>query len=66
LIFGRFGFPELGARGAGLATLIARCLEMILYLVLILRGRHYFTRQFHAIRSLNRPILNRAIGGSFP
>ncbi|MDD4745235.1 MAG: MATE family efflux transporter [Eubacteriales bacterium] len=66
LIFGRFGFPELGARGAGLATLIARCLEMILYLVLILRGRHYFTSQFDAIRSLNRQILSRAIGRVIP
>jgi len=66
LIFGRFGFPEMGARGAGLATLIARCLEMILYLVLILRGRHYFTSQFDAIRSLNRQILSRAIGRVIP
>ena len=29
LIFGNFGFPEMGARGAATATLVARCFECI-------------------------------------
>ncbi len=38
LIFGSFGFPKMGVRGAALATVIARYLEM-LYLVLYAMGR---------------------------
>ncbi|OHD21109.1 MAG: hypothetical protein A2086_07950 [Spirochaetes bacterium GWD1_27_9] len=35
-IFGKFGFPALGVYGAGLATVIARSIELILLISLIL------------------------------
>ncbi len=37
LIFGRFGFPELGIRGAAIGTLTARVLELAILLFYILR-----------------------------
>lgn len=30
LIYGRFGFPELGIQGAAIATLISRCVELLI------------------------------------
>lgn len=39
LIFGRFGFPCLGVRGAAIGTLIARCLELLVLLLYIRKSR---------------------------
>ena len=30
LIYGNFGFPELGVRGAAIATLVSRCVELLI------------------------------------
>lgn len=38
LIFGRFGFPEMGIRGAAIGTLIARGLEFVIILIYLLKA----------------------------
>ncbi len=41
LIYGHFGFPELGVAGASLATVIGQLVAFIIALVLILRGNGF-------------------------
>ncbi|MBS5522646.1 MAG: MATE family efflux transporter [Clostridiales bacterium] len=43
LIFGRFGFPEMGVRGAAVGTLVARILEFIIVLVYLIK----FDKKLH-------------------
>ncbi len=40
LIFGKFGFPEMGIRGAGLASAIAETIAFIAFLIYILTDKH--------------------------
>ncbi|MFH1006986.1 MAG: MATE family efflux transporter [Candidatus Latescibacterota bacterium] len=55
LIFGHLGFPELGIRGAGIATVLSTCFSCGIFLALILRGKYvrkYNTRSWQLDRGL--------------
>lgn len=62
LIFGRFGAPELGIKGAAIGTLIARIIETVIVLLYLLRidqkiklfGKNFWTYLFRADKQLRR------------
>ena len=65
LIFGHWGFPELGIRGAGIATVISACFSFTIYLVLISRRTH--ERQYHTLSwRLERALFARLMRFGFP
>ncbi len=66
LIFGLLGFPRMGERGAALATLIARTVEMLFYLYVLYRERTPFTLDIACFRKLPRPVLGMFARKGFP
>lgn len=65
LIFGRFGFPMLGVRGAALATLVARIVELIICLNILYFKKYAFNTKikdlFNIDFSLAKAIFIKAI-----
>ena len=55
LIFGKFGFPVLGVRGAAIATVISRYVECICIITYAVINRKRFSYLRGAVRSLHIP-----------
>jgi len=58
LIFGNFGFPELGVAGAAIATSIARIVEMLIWIVIIARKKYFFVWDCKSILKVDITLLN--------
>lgn len=54
LIFGKCGFPRLEIRGAAIATLIARCVELAVILVVVYGGKTVFAVSAKELFSFER------------
>jgi putative MATE family efflux protein len=67
LIYGNFGLPALGIKGAALATLIARFLEFVLLSTYVYKDRsHPLAGSFTELFSWEKSMLKKVFKTSFP
>ncbi len=62
LIFGKYGFPELGVLGAAVGTVIVNALEFLVYVYLYLKNKTPYIPVWHYSKSL----LSRALKVGIP
>lgn len=58
LIFGTFGFPALGLKGAGIATMIARLIELCVVMTYVYRYEKNLQLRIHKLRYLDKDMLH--------
>ncbi|MDO4545463.1 MAG: MATE family efflux transporter [Bacillota bacterium] len=66
LIFGKWGFPELGVAGAALATCIARFLEMSFLLIAIFGRKNLISGRLSEFFSYNKDLAVRIVKNALP
>ena len=66
LIFGRFGLPELGIRGAAVAAVIARFLECVTLLTITYRIKSPVAASFRELTGFDRIFFGRVIKPMLP
>lgn len=66
LIFGKLGFPAMGVKGAAIGTLIARVVEMSIYLVMLAKRRTLFSLDVTALIHLKKEQVQTFISRSIP
>ena len=66
LIFGNWGFPELGIRGAAAATVASSSIQLLTYFALLFRRGH--NHRYNTIRGcrFERPLFTRLMRFGFP
>lgn len=67
-IFGKFGMPTMGVRGAALATVVARVVELILLIsyVYFIKNDYELRFTFKDIKSINKELSKAFVSKSIP
>jgi MATE family multidrug resistance protein len=67
LIFGKFGFPELGLAGAAWATLLSRVFMVIVIMIYVMRNNKFkqYDVTFH-FRGINIPVIKKLLSLGLP
>jgi MATE family multidrug resistance protein len=66
LIFGHFGFPELGIAGAAISTIFSGFVAFLVYVLLILRPAHRLSYAILRSWRLDRELMGRLLRYGFP
>lgn len=65
-IYGNLGMPALGVRGAALATLIARLLEMSIYILLLLQKNYFYRLDLKGLVRLDLSLFKGMLSKAIP
>ena len=65
-IFGKLGFPSLGASGAAIGTLINRLVEMILLVIVVIVKKYPFSQKFISSFKIEKELSKRILLKSIP
>ena len=66
LINGYFGAPKMGIMGAAVATVASRCLELIIYLIVIFGRKNMLAGPIRQFFSWSRDLFKRVLYNSLP
>ena len=66
LIFGHFGAPQLGVAGAALATVIARCIELTLVMIVVFGKKNIIAGSFRDFFGWTKPFAVRIVSNAIP